>query len=156
MFKKISCLLIVVFLLLTSCASIINGSRDDVKIISEPSEASIKVDGRDVGKTPSSLKLQRGKAHYFEISKSGYETYKITTGKSLSGWFWGNILCGGLIGIIVDLATGNAYDIDPDRINVILVKGVGMNERNYFDNFGGINIFDEDGNSIASVNITWE
>jgi hypothetical protein len=129
---------------------------DDVKVNSDPSDAIIKVDGNQMGKTPATIKLQRGKSHFFEISKSGYETYKMTTGNSITGWFWGNLLCGGIIGIVIDLATGNAFDVDPDNINVTLAKGTGMNEGFYYENFGSINIFNEDGSTLARINVIWE
>ncbi|QYM78788.1 hypothetical protein K0B96_16015 [Horticoccus luteus] len=35
----------------------------------------------------------------------------------MSGWYWGNILFGGLIGmIVVDPITGSMWNLSPDRI----------------------------------------
>ena len=44
-------------------------------------------------------------------------------GSKVEGWYWGNILFGGLIGmIIVDPATGAMYKLDTEAVDVSLVK----------------------------------
>lgn len=43
----------------------------------------------------------------------------------MDGWYFGNILFGGLIGfLIVDPATGAMYTLKPDTLNVHLVSNV--------------------------------
>ena len=54
------------------------------------------------------------------IEKEGYEAYQTRLSTSLSGWMFGNILIGGLIGIAVDVTTGAWSDIEPDEINAVL------------------------------------
>ncbi len=41
----------------------------------------------------------------------------------MSGWVWGNIFFGGLIGLAVDAITGGLYNLSPEQINAELRKG---------------------------------
>jgi hypothetical protein len=56
--------------------------------------------------TPASVDLKRNQSHTFVFRKDGYkdDSFVITSGTS--GWVWGNILIGGLIGTAVDFASG--------------------------------------------------
>lgn len=40
--------------------------------------------------------------------------------RSTSGWVWGNILFGGLIGLVVDASTGGMYKLTPEQITAEL------------------------------------
>ena len=149
-------LLIVFILCLTSCSTIFNGSYDDVNANSNPSDAKIFVNGMEIGKTPAILRLQRGETHIIEIKKEGFKEYRIQTNKSITGWFWGNLLCGGLLGLVFDLATGNAYDIEPHNINAILSKDTAFNGNFNLENYNGIDIRDNEGKYLGEVQIVWE
>ena len=47
----------------------------------------------------------------------GYETAEVALTPKMSGWYWGNLLIGGLIGMLaVDPATGSMWNIAPDKI----------------------------------------
>lgn len=48
----------------------------------------------------------------------GFEPVIISRDKSLNFWLFGNILFGGLIGLAIDSATGNANKFDDDPIAV--------------------------------------
>ncbi len=139
-----------------SCSSIFNGSKDRVKVNSTPNEARIFVNGLEVGKTPAILELKRGEKHIIEVKKEGFQTFHVETTKDITGWFWGNLLCGGVIGIIIDLATGNAYDVSPSTINATLDKTTGMVEQYQMEEFGSIQLFDREGNQIANVTVNWK
>jgi hypothetical protein len=141
--------------LLFSCSTIINGSKQQVQFISEPSDAEIIIDGVHIGKTPAMYKLRRGKDHFIEIKKSGYSPYRLTTSKSMSGWFWGNCLCGGIVGMFIDLVSGSAYDIDPTTVTAHLSKNTALNEIYYKNEFNKIIIQDENGLQLTSINIEW-
>ncbi len=148
--------LIAIIIGLVGCASIMSGSKQEVSISSEPENAKIFVNGNQIGTTPSKILLKRGEKHIIEIRANGYETYRISTSKTITGWFWGNLICGGLIGFVIDLATGNAYDVDPSKIDVILEKGSGATNIYQMENFGSINIYDENNNHIGTVDVLWE
>jgi hypothetical protein len=52
--------------------------------------------------------------------KDGYEDTYYTIDKHISGWVWGNILIGGIIGLVIDDMTGGAYKLVPTEVNVTL------------------------------------
>jgi len=70
--------------------------------------------------TPCSIDLKRGKEYKATITKHGYEPVEIVLKKGSDGWIWGNILFGGVIGIIIDFSNGSAYRISPGKLDVIL------------------------------------
>jgi len=118
--------------ILSGCASILGDSQNPVAITSEPAGASFEVRdsaGRMIhsGTTPGTVTLKTG-AGYFKgadysvlVKKDGFNPQTTTLTHSISGWYWGNILFGGLIGLFaVDPATGAMYKL-PEATNVALV-----------------------------------
>lgn len=99
-----------------------HGTRQDIGISSNPSGAIVMVDGSQFGKTPVIANLQRGKSHVITIHKDGYEDASLTTSADVSGWVWGNILFGGLIGLAVDAIGGGLYTLNPATVNANLQK----------------------------------
>lgn len=132
--KIISLFLTGLILFFSSCASIVSKSNYPITINSQPSEAKITITnkkGVEVygGNTPSTLKLKSGsgffgKAQYIvKFEKDGYDTKTVPVNFKLDGWYFGNILIGGLIGmLIVDPATGAMYKLDNDYINEALTQ----------------------------------
>ncbi len=56
------------------------------------------------------------------VSMQGYRESTVSiTKEGIEGWFWGNILCGGIIGIIVDLTNGAMHKLGPEYIFVDLI-----------------------------------
>lgn len=110
-------------LLITSCATIVSGSKQNVKFSSNPSTATIFIDEVEVGKTPFEIKLARKSEHSIMIKLEGYQTYETKLTKKFNAWYIGNILFGGLIGIIVDPITGAMYNLSPDQVNAQMNKG---------------------------------
>ena len=121
--KRIISSSIALTLLLSSCATIISGSKQNVKFSSNPSTATIFIDEIEVGKTPFEIKLARKSEHSVMIKLEGYQTYQTKLTKKFNAWFIGNILLGGLIGIIVDPITGAMYNLTPNEINAEMDKG---------------------------------
>src|SRR3989338_4181214 len=94
----------VVFVLFVtnSCATIISGTRQKVGISSDPVGASVTIDNQNQGRTPLIVRLDRDDNHIVKIDLHGYQPYQTTLNKKLNGWLFGNILFGGVIGIIID------------------------------------------------------
>lgn len=109
-------LLVSCALVIAGCATIVNGSSQQISIASKPSGAEVLIDGADVGDTPLTQKLSRKDQHTIELKLDGYESESIIVNKGVSGWIAGNILFGGLIGLAVDAATGAMYKLDPTEI----------------------------------------
>lgn len=103
-------------LLLCSCATIVNGTYQKIGVSSSPTGASVMVDGIDVGKVPVILELKRKDDHMVRLTMDGYKPVDIPITCSVSGWVWGNILFGGIIGLAVDAATGGMYKLKPEQI----------------------------------------
>ncbi len=103
------------FVFLTGCASIISGRHQAVTFTSNPDDAVVTIDGRQIGKTPITAQLERkGGAQVVTIGKDGYKTVTFQLQATINGWFFGNLLFGGLEGSSTDSSTGaiNAYSQD--------------------------------------------
>ncbi len=109
--------------LFTSCASIVSGSTQSVRINSQPPGASVQIDGAPSGATPTTATLSRKTSHRVTISLKGYRPYELTLEQSFNGWVLGNILIGGIIGIVVDNSTGAAYVLTPGQVDAALQAG---------------------------------
>ena len=111
---------LLVVTLLIGCGTIIHGGSQDVSVTSDPSGATVEIDGSEVGDTPVTRSLDRGSQHTVAISMDGYETEQVTIQKSVDGWVAGNIVFGGLIGLAVDAATGGMYKLSPTQVQQTL------------------------------------
>jgi hypothetical protein len=115
--------LLAISLVLSSCATIISGSRQKVNFSSTPSQATIFIDEVEVGKTPFEMKLKRNEEHHVMIKLDGYKTYETRLTKKFNAWYLGNILLGGIVGLIIDPITGAIYNLTPKEINAQLSQG---------------------------------
>ena len=117
----ISFLSISIILLFTqSCGTIMQGTTQQVGISSSPSDASVTINGQNYGNTPMILDLKRKDSHMVKIQLDEYEPYETNLTRSTSGWVWGNIVFGGLIGLAVDAAAGGMYKLSPEQIETEL------------------------------------
>jgi hypothetical protein len=112
----------VAVVLLSACASIIHGTRQDVGVSSSPTGAQVVIDNAAPAKTPYIAKLSRKDSHIVKISMDGYAPAELTLTKSVSGWVWGNLVFGGLIGLAVDAMTGGLYNLNPAQLQSTLAK----------------------------------
>ncbi len=130
--KKNSLLFGAVVLSLSGCASIISGKTQTMTFQSTPELSDITILNRDgkkihVGKAPVTVSLNRGAGFFVPerytviFEKEGYEKKEIKVTPSMNGWYIGNILFGGIIGLlIVDPATGAMYSLNTKETNVVL------------------------------------
>jgi hypothetical protein len=105
---------------LAGCCSIIHGTRQDVGISSAPTGAIVKIDNVPSGNTPVVAKLTRKDNHFVRVELSGYQPFDMTLTRSVSGWVWGNIVFGGLIGLAVDAIDGAFYKLSPEQVSATL------------------------------------
>lgn len=126
-------------LALGSCASIVSHSRYPVALTSAPVGATVSVvdrNGKEVfsGTTPTSVEL-KSSAGFFKraiysvsFSKPGFEKKVIPLEADVNGWYFGNIVFGGAIGLlIVDPATGAMYRIGQKEVQAALVQSTAFN-----------------------------
>lgn len=111
------------FLLIQACGTIIHGTTQQVGISSSPSSAVVSINGQNVGETPVIIDLKRKDSHFVKIDLPGYQTYETTLSRKVSGWVWGNIVFGGIIGLVVDASTGGMYKLTPEQIEAELRGG---------------------------------
>ena len=119
-------------LLSSGCASIVTKSTYPVTINSTPSSTNISITdkkGREVftGNTPAIVPLKAGAGFFsnasyqVRFSSQGYSDKVVSITATLDGWYFGNILFGGLIGmLIVDPATGAMWRIGTEFLNETL------------------------------------
>ena len=108
---------------MSGCATIIHGTKQDIGISSTPTGASVMIDNTDTGVTPVVAKLRRKEDHVVRIQLAGYQPFETTLTHSVSGWVWGNVAFGGLIGLAVDAASGGIYKLTPEQIEGSLQTG---------------------------------
>lgn len=97
--------------LFTGCASIFKGTDQTVTFTSEPSEASVIIDGVNRGKTPLTIKLKKNAYSTIKIQKKGYRAVsrpleKKYDGIALLNIFWDLST--------TDMITGAAYEYAPN------------------------------------------
>jgi hypothetical protein len=107
------------------CASIMHGTKQDIGIASSPTGAKVVVDNGAPSTTPYVAKLSRKDNHIVKLTLDGFAPAELTLTKSVSGWVWGNLVFGGLIGLAVDAISGGLYNLTPDQLQTALSKQVG-------------------------------
>jgi hypothetical protein len=125
--KKLLFLFLIPFM--AGCASIVSKSNWPFSVDSNPSGARVSITNRKgvevfKGRTPAAMRLKSGSAFFTKesytilLSMPGYETRKINVECKLNGWYFGNVVFGGLIGLlIVDPATGAMYRLDSTGVS---------------------------------------
>ena len=116
---------VLVAALLTGCANVIHGSRQDIRVISIPSGAIVRENFKNQATTtPGVLTVDRKKTSYvLTFEKEGYKPVEVSLKRTIDGWLWGNILLGlyGIVfGIAIDFSSGAAYKLTPGEVNVVL------------------------------------
>jgi hypothetical protein len=108
---------------IASCATIVSGSKQTVRFTSNPLHATILIDSFEVGKTPFESRLARNQKHSIVIKLDGYQDFELQMTRKFNGWYIGNIVFGGLIGLIVDPLTGAICTLSPSEVRAQLSKG---------------------------------
>ncbi|MFC1804769.1 PEGA domain-containing protein [Candidatus Omnitrophota bacterium] len=109
-------------LLLSGCATIMHGDSQYVEIDSYPQGATAYIDGT-YHVTPAKVLLKRGhpmKDYTILLEKEGYKPGYAKVEQKLSAWLWGDIVWAIVPGVAVDLLTGGAFKLRPQRVTVEL------------------------------------
>ena len=118
--KKLTVLFAV--LVLSSCATIINGPYQKVPIASTPSGADVLINENIVGKTPIVVRLKRSKTYEsVQLKLEGYVPHKFAFVKKVDPIILGNIIIGGVIGLFIDMSSGNMYMFLPENVDITLI-----------------------------------
>jgi len=106
--------------MVTGCATIIDGGEQTLTFNSEPDGATITVAGKVVGKTPTVVSIDRDENLAFTFEKEGYKTHTGQLSTEMNGMFWGNILFGGVFGSTTDNMSGAIDEFTPDQYFITL------------------------------------
>ena len=127
-FMKTASLLLSLFMF-SSCATLFTKGSYDIPVKSNPpANYVVKLKGKTVfqGETPDVLKLKSGgfivpNKYTFEFTKKGYKKTVYTTGTRVKGAIILSFLLG-LAPVAIDFATGKAYGINTEKVEVNLSK----------------------------------
>lgn len=94
----------------TGCATVVHGGWNQRVPVSAPAGSEITVSpGGQVFTAPAIIPLRRNRTHTLTV---GAES--ITISPRLSGWMLGNIIVGGLVGIVIDAIGGGGWTLAPE------------------------------------------
>ena len=120
---------IAIVMVLSSCASIVSRSSWPLTVKSQPVGAKVQITNRQgisvfTGQTPATILLKSSagfftaESYLVKLTLDGYAERTIPVSCRLNGWYFGNIIFGGLIGLlIVDPATGAMYRLETAYID---------------------------------------
>ncbi|VGQ13060.1 hypothetical protein SB5439_05135 [Klebsiella variicola] len=110
---------------MTGCASVVNSTSQSLTVDSNPQGLPFVIsDSKGIavtsGVTPTSVTLPRGKgALHVEVKdKKGNVAGRGDFKESVSGWYFGNILLGGIVGLVVDAADDAMWKYSPEAIKI--------------------------------------
>jgi protein involved in sex pheromone biosynthesis len=99
-------------LFLSSCATVLTGTSDDITFNSTPGGAKIMIDGLEVGKTPAVVSVKRpsNKTTKVTLQMKGYEDRSFALSSSFNMFS----CCNGtnLLGWAIDFVTGSLFKYD--------------------------------------------
>lgn len=118
--KKISTVLFVtIMLFMTSCATLFTGTKDRITFNTNPSGATIYIDGVEQCKTPCTMKVKRSIGDTdVEFKLDGYETRLITLSKEFNVVSVINL--GNLLGWGIDALSGAVMKYDRKTYDITL------------------------------------
>jgi hypothetical protein len=129
-------LIIAVFLfsllLFSGCATIFNGLTETIHITSTPRAWVRITDDKNLvvalKATPAVFELEKHEDYFkpafykVEIFCKGYLPAWYFISANVSGWYFANMVIGGLVGmLLVDPSTGAMWDLSPEVINASLL-----------------------------------
>lgn len=109
-------------LVTSSCATLVSGPLQKITLNSGPSAATVTVHpGQCCTSTPASVLLRRdGGPYTITFKLEGYDPYEVQLKPSTNGWLWANLLIGNVLGLLIDIHTGAAWQLSPGQVNAAL------------------------------------
>jgi hypothetical protein len=112
----------------SGCASIVHSGPRSIPIASSPPGAKVSIYDRSnqlvmtnttpfVAKLPVKFGYFKSQNYRLDFELPGHVPVSTNIESSVSGWYFGNLLFGGIIGmLIVDPLTGAMYNLTPEKI----------------------------------------
>lgn len=127
---------------LSSCASILmNGQPSIIQAQSVPAGAKVSVRGITNGEsftetTPAAITLSRASDYELTFELGEYESEVIIIRRTINGWFWGNLIIGGIPGWIIDYATNDMW------VHSLTIASIDFTKQSY-NRDGSVTVFAE-------------
>jgi hypothetical protein len=135
------------------CGAMFNGSSKIINVQGSPEGARVTA-SPDIGNytIPASLNLSRKNSYVLTFSKDGYREAKVQIRTSAQfGIIVLDVLFTGLIGVVVDAATGDWNNLSPDQVSVNLEKvDMGVNGPDQIEITVGLQRRDQDRVDVSS------
>jgi PEGA domain len=112
--------ILVLAMVSSGCATILDGSSQPVNFNSSPNGVRIYVNGMEVGTTPLNMLMKRSKTTMILAKKNGYEDQSLVLQTKVNAYFWGNILAGGFLGSKTDEVFGAMIEYSPTMYYITL------------------------------------
>ncbi len=112
-----------IMVLPTGCATMFQAGPDRIPVDSNPKGATVYLDGQPVGQTPTVVSVPRDSEARITVEAPGYAPVTVDRDKVATGWFFANLLLGGIIGMTIDLAAHNQGKYTEEPITVALSQG---------------------------------
>jgi len=129
-------------LLICSCASIVSKSNWPVTVTSAPPGARVTItndrngQAMHVAETPTTVTLKSGSGFFktarykVEYSKPGFAPTTSYISAGFNGWYMGNIVFGGLIGmLIIDPATGAMFRLPSEHYTTLAPTSASLDSK---------------------------
>jgi hypothetical protein len=119
-------LLTLALLFSINCGTIIHQTTQMIPVTSDPPGASVKVACGDVENAPDLVTPVKVEVHrkpdfcYISLEKEGYERADVHLEKKMSSLYIGNVIIGGIIGLVVDAVNGAMWNRAPGKVDVTL------------------------------------
>ncbi|NUO64819.1 MAG: hypothetical protein HOQ11_02465 [Gemmatimonadaceae bacterium] len=114
---------------LTGCGTILHGPRQAVPVNSNPAGATVQTTPAAEGgtvTTPGTLDLERKHSYQLTFTSPGYSPATVNLHPNIgTGTVIADVLLTGLVGVIVDGATGSWYGLVPENVTATLNRTTG-------------------------------
>jgi hypothetical protein len=115
------CCLVVLMCFTAGCGTILQGTKQTIRLTSDPTGADVLDEGRKLSvTTPTEVELSRGASHKLCFNKQGYKSVTVPMRRQpiFMWWFFDAFSLG--VGNLIDATTGALFEIRPESVHVIL------------------------------------
>lgn len=99
-------------LTLASCATVFNGTSQELQFTSEPPAAQVFIDGHPAGYTPLTTSVKRNDPEVV-LKKEGYKDQPVYLEYKLSGFFWVDFFLIPIISLTIDTISDSINVYEP-------------------------------------------
>jgi len=118
---------------LSGCATVVNGTHQDLVLTTIPDGSTMTVTGGESCTSPFKIKLKRRNPVRVDIAHAGFKPTYVLVRSKAGGATVGNVLAGGLIGIVVDSSNGSNNFLSPNPVKVKLAPEGSAEESKLLD-----------------------